>query len=83
MPELLDRSRISAEVVTWLRAAGLSVKASYRVDEVARLLSCGERQVHKYIARGAIDRLAINPVGARRLPTRIPVTSLISWFEDQ
>ena len=71
---------IPEEVRTWLAAGGLAVKATYRVDEVARLLAIGERTVYKMISRGQITPIDV-PGTATRSPTRIPITSLIAMLD--
>lgn len=78
---------ITPELVTWLAAAGLGVKASYRVDEVMRLVDCSRRTVYNLIYRGVLDTLgtaagATRPTpadharGCYLTPTRIPIHSL-------
>lgn len=69
---------ITVEVRTWLAGAGLSVKGSYRVHEIARLLDVGHRTVYGMITRGDLDVLRINTGGQRCTPTRIPLSSVAS-----
>ena len=71
---------IPEEARTWLAAGGLAVKATYRVDEVARLLSIGERTVYKMISRGQITPIDVAGTTTRS-PTRIPITSLIALLD--
>ena len=72
---------ISPEARRWLCAAGLSIKGSYRVDEVASLLDCRVRVIYKMIQRGDIDALRCNRTGQRTTPTRIPISSLLSLLD--
>jgi excisionase family DNA binding protein len=72
---------ISEDIKVWLSAAGLGVKASYRIDEVARLLDVGVRTVHTMVARGDLDAVRGNPQGQRSTPTRIPLPSLLRLLD--
>lgn len=79
MPEPLD---LSPEFTTWLAAAELSIKPSYRVDEVARLLRISERTVYYMIRRGDLDSVRITGRGySGKVPTRIPICSLLSLLD--
>ena len=46
---------ITPELRTWLAGAGLNLKASYRVDEVMRLLDCGRSTIYTMIDRGDLE----------------------------
>jgi excisionase family DNA binding protein len=67
--------QISDDVKAWFNAAGLAIKASYRVDEVARLLNIGTSTVYGWIERGDLEVLE-TPQGQRRSPTRISIVTL-------
>jgi excisionase family DNA binding protein len=73
---------ISEDAQVWLSAAGLSVKSSYRVDEVAKLLEVGVRTVHTMVARGDLDAVRGNQQGQYRTPTRIPLPSLLRLLDS-
>jgi hypothetical protein len=90
-PRMIDPAtlRVDAVVSTcerrWFAAAGLPIKASYRVDEVVRLLDVTPRQVHKMLADGRLPRLEIPPSGKARpavVPTRIPYAVLAALLPE-
>lgn len=65
----------------WLSGAGLAIKGSYRVDEVAALLDIGISTVYRMVERGDLDVVQGSGAGQRMCPTRIPVSSLLSRFQ--
>lgn len=60
----------------WLDTAGVGLKATYRVDEVARLLNIAERTVYTWISAGRLAILDTTGTAPKK-PTRIPITSLL------
>lgn len=71
-----------SDLSAWLAAAGLAIKGSYRVDEVARLLGLAERTIYDLIARGDIEAWRPSPIPGHRpkCATRIPFPSVVRQY---
>ena len=70
------------EIRAWLAGAGLVVKASYRLDEVARLLDISVRTAQDMAGRGDLavigaDALDEHP---RRWARRVALPTLIRFY---
>lgn len=66
----MNDTTVLPELRTWLAGGALSVKATYRVDEIARLLDVGRSTVYSMIARGDL------PAAPADGPIRIPLASV-------
>ncbi|MBV5274419.1 MAG: helix-turn-helix domain-containing protein [Lamprocystis purpurea] len=75
MPGPRPDPTITPELTTWLAAAGLAVKGSYRVDELAVLLQVSRRCIYRMIDRGELDGITLRD-RQRHTPTRIPIHSV-------
>ena len=80
-----DPAAIRPGVRTLFSAAGLRLKAFYRVHEVAQFFGLSVRQVYYMIDDGRISpvgfRATRHPRGGIR-PTLIPLTTLLSLLPD-
>jgi len=75
------RALMTPEARTWFAGCGLSLKASYRVDEIATLLDVGRSTVYEMINRGDLEALRNNLSGQRCSPTRIPLSSVVRLLD--
>lgn len=74
------RALMTPEARTWFAGAGLALKSSYRVDEIASLLDVSRRTVYSMIERGGLDVIR-DTGGLRRSPTRIPLCAVVSLLD--
>lgn len=60
--------------VEWLETAGLDIKPSYTIAEVARLLCCCQNTAYKMLAEGRVQ--AVRMRSGRNTSVRVPYPSL-------